>query len=98
MESEDSDSIEFVGDELGGDTGSTKIDKSNHSSRNTDTVDSLVKNKIEIQFMYIQMEFCEKSTLRSAIDNGLYRETDRMWRLFREIVEGCFFNNELSIF
>lgn len=38
--------------------------------------------------MYIQMEFCEKSTLRTAIDNGLYREEDRLWRLFREIVEG----------
>lgn len=38
--------------------------------------------------MYIQMEFCEKSTLRTAIDVGLYKDTDRMWRLFREIVEG----------
>lgn len=34
------------------------------------------------------MEFCEKSTLRSAIDFGLYQDTDRVWRLFREIVEG----------
>lgn len=38
--------------------------------------------------MYIQMEFCEKSTLRSAIDNNLYLDEDRLWRLFREIVEG----------
>jgi translation initiation factor 2-alpha kinase 4 len=42
----------------------------------------------EIQFMYIQMEFCEKSTLRTAIDNGLYEDEERIWRLFREIVEG----------
>lgn len=42
----------------------------------------------EVQFMYIQMEFCEKSTLRTAIDNGLHCEEDRLWRLFREIVEG----------
>lgn len=42
----------------------------------------------EIQFMYIQMEFCEKSTLRTAIDNGLYEDEDRIWRLFREIIEG----------
>lgn len=34
------------------------------------------------------MEFCEKSTLRSAIDYGLYQDIDRVWRLFREIVEG----------
>lgn len=38
--------------------------------------------------MYIQMELCEKSTLRIAIDEGLYAEVDRVWRLFREIVEG----------
>ncbi|KAK7862324.1 hypothetical protein R5R35_005220 [Gryllus longicercus] len=42
----------------------------------------------EFQFMYIQMEFCEKSTLRNAIDNELYGDVERMWRLFREIVEG----------
>ncbi|XP_053995290.1 eIF-2-alpha kinase GCN2 isoform X3 [Hylaeus anthracinus] len=42
----------------------------------------------EIQFMYIQMEFCEKSTLRTAIDAGLYEDQERVWRLFREIVEG----------
>lgn len=38
--------------------------------------------------MYIQMEFGEKSTLRTAIDVGLYKDTDRMWRLIREIFEG----------
>ncbi|XP_060526951.1 eIF-2-alpha kinase GCN2 isoform X2 [Cylas formicarius] len=39
-------------------------------------------------YMYIQMEFCEKSTLRTAIDNNLYLDEDRVWRLFRETVEG----------
>lgn len=38
--------------------------------------------------MYIQMEFCEKSTLRTAIDNNLYSNKERLWRLFREITEG----------
>ena len=38
--------------------------------------------------MYIQMEFCEKSTLRTAIDSELYKDEDRVWRLFREIAEG----------
>uniref|UniRef100_A0A182MN55 non-specific serine/threonine protein kinase n=1 Tax=Anopheles culicifacies TaxID=139723 RepID=A0A182MN55_9DIPT len=42
----------------------------------------------EVLYMYIQMEFCEKSTLRTAIDGGLYQDIDRVWRLFREIVEG----------
>ncbi|XP_073990600.1 eIF-2-alpha kinase GCN2-like isoform X2 [Rhodnius prolixus] len=38
--------------------------------------------------MYIQMELCEKSTLRIAIDEGLFVEVERVWRLFREVVEG----------
>ena len=40
------------------------------------------------QYLYIQMEYCEKSTLRNVIDEGLYKNPDRTWRLFREIVEG----------
>ncbi|EDW27954.1 GL27249 [Drosophila persimilis] len=41
-----------------------------------------------MQVMYIQMEFCEKCTLRTAIDDNLFENTDRLWRLFREIAEG----------
>lgn len=40
-------------------------------------------------FIYFaQMEFCEKSTLRDCIDNGLYLDVSRVWQLFREIIEG----------
>ncbi|XP_063859482.1 eIF-2-alpha kinase GCN2-like isoform X2 [Scylla paramamosain] len=42
----------------------------------------------KLKFLYIQMQLCEKSTLRQAIDNGLYLDIDRMWRLFREMVNG----------
>ncbi|XP_014673320.1 PREDICTED: eukaryotic translation initiation factor 2-alpha kinase 4-like [Priapulus caudatus] len=58
------------------------------------TDDSAVSARIEsnsvkvIQFMYIQMEYCEKSTLRNLIDIGLDKDTDLVWRLFREIIEG----------
>ncbi|XP_033124847.1 eIF-2-alpha kinase GCN2-like [Anneissia japonica] len=41
-----------------------------------------------VQYLYIQMEFCEKSTLRTAIDSGLWKDGKRVWRYFREIVEG----------
>lgn len=34
------------------------------------------------------MEFCEKSTLRNAIDNSVYLDEARVCRLFRETVEG----------
>ncbi|XP_064078521.1 eIF-2-alpha kinase GCN2-like [Macrobrachium nipponense] len=42
----------------------------------------------KVQYLYIQMQLCEKHTLRQAIDNGLYLDVDRMWRLFREMVNG----------
>lgn len=82
-----SDSIEFeknetsnsVQDSEDEETPTKRIDGDNKG-------DSVVLKKI--QFMYIQMEFCEKSTLRNAIDNGLSEEEERVWRLFREIVEG----------
>ncbi|KAL3285701.1 hypothetical protein HHI36_000232 [Cryptolaemus montrouzieri] len=45
-------------------------------------------NITKIDHMYIQMEFCEKSTLRSAIDDDLYKDKVRVLRLFREILEG----------
>lgn len=35
------------------------------------------------------MEYCENNTLRQLIDSGeLFGKEDRIWRLFREIVEG----------
>ncbi|KAI9374936.1 anticodon binding domain of tRNAs-domain-containing protein [Aspergillus egyptiacus] len=38
--------------------------------------------------LYIQMEYCEKHTLRDLIKNGLYEDIDRSWRLFRQILDG----------
>ncbi|KAK9721901.1 eukaryotic translation initiation factor 2-alpha kinase [Basidiobolus ranarum] len=38
------------------------------------------------RILYIQMEFCEKKTLRDVIDEGI--AVDEAWRLFRQIVEG----------
>ena len=36
----------------------------------------------------LQMEFCEKSTLRDCINAGICHDVGRVWQLFREIVEG----------
>ncbi|XP_045917839.1 eIF-2-alpha kinase GCN2 isoform X2 [Micropterus dolomieu] len=38
--------------------------------------------------LYIQMEYCERSTLRDTIDQGLHQDQNRLWRLFREILDG----------
>lgn len=47
--------------------------------------------------MYIQMEYCEKSTLRTTIDSELFRDKARIWRLFREIVEGLAYIHQQGI-
>ncbi|XP_046628055.1 eIF-2-alpha kinase GCN2 [Neodiprion virginianus] len=81
-----SNSIEFEKNESSQTSNSTQdvLDSPMRHVENTN--DSAVVK--EIQFMYIQMEFCEKSTLRTAIDNSLCEDEERVWRLFREIVEG----------
>ncbi|CAL8272326.1 unnamed protein product [Merluccius merluccius] len=40
------------------------------------------------------MEYCEKSTLRDTIDQGLYNDISRLWRLFREILDGLAYIHE----
>ena len=50
------------------------------------------------RFMYIQMELCEKHTLKDAIDSkSLLNDTKRVMRLFREIVEGLSYLHESGI-
>ncbi|KAJ8925528.1 hypothetical protein NQ315_009367 [Exocentrus adspersus] len=79
----DSDGIEFLHDsETSQKSASTSTTADNDSKKPHRDIVS------QIDFMYIQMEFCEKSTLRIAIDNSLYLDENRVWRLFREIVEG----------
>ncbi|XP_012229735.1 eIF-2-alpha kinase GCN2 [Linepithema humile] len=82
---ESSDNIEFERDGISQKSAMTDISNNDAKDSETTSEDTVVK---EIQYMYIQMEFCEKSTLRTAIDNGLYEDEERVWRLFREIVEG----------
>ncbi|KAM5129109.1 eIF-2-alpha kinase GCN2 isoform 2-T2 [Mantella aurantiaca] len=47
-----------------------------------------------VHYLYIQMEYCEKSTLRDTIDQGLYLDSSRLWRLFREILDGLTYIHE----
>uniref|UniRef100_A0A673CBT0 eIF-2-alpha kinase GCN2 n=1 Tax=Sphaeramia orbicularis TaxID=375764 RepID=A0A673CBT0_9TELE len=42
----------------------------------------------------LQMEYCEKSTLRDTIDHGLHQDQTRLWRLFREILDGLAYIHE----
>ncbi|XP_012255300.2 eIF-2-alpha kinase GCN2 [Athalia rosae] len=81
-----SDSIEFEKNDTS-QTSDSVQDSQSMSNQHVENQNNTVIVK-EIQFMYIQMEFCEKSTLRTAIDNGLCEDEERLWRLFREVVEG----------
>ena len=43
---------------------------------------------IKRQYIYIQMEYCGGKTLKDLIDNGLYQNEEKVWSLFREILQG----------
>ncbi|XP_072929704.1 eIF-2-alpha kinase GCN2 [Epargyreus clarus] len=64
-----------------------EVDSNKSQSIPTEDISEAPRSQLK-QVLYIQMEFCEKNTLRQAIDNGLYQEHFRAWRLFREILEG----------
>lgn len=83
MDDSDSDGIEFVNSN--GEIAVYDEDDDDESELSSTRVNS---PKPLIQIMYIQMEFCEKCTLRTAIDDNLHQNSDRLWRLFREIAEG----------
>ncbi|KAL0969170.1 hypothetical protein UPYG_G00223410 [Umbra pygmaea] len=55
-----------------------------------DTTESTDSERPQViaHYLYIQMEYCEKSTLRDTIDQGLHRDSSRLSRLFREILDG----------
>ena len=70
---------------------SVSFSASKKNSKDTDKQGDMTDDDSVIprlQYLYIQMEYCEKSTLRNCIDAGLYQDVDRAWRLFREICEG----------
>lgn len=86
-----SDGIEFVnsdGEVIEDDDENDDDDDDNNVESQANNQQVARSPKYEVQIMYIQMEFCEKSTLRIAIDNHLYSNGERLWRLFREIIEG----------
>lgn len=44
---------------------------------------------LPLRILFIQMEYCEKSTLRNLIDSlKLLKNSRQIWRLFREILLG----------
>ena len=61
----------------------------NASSVPSSSIEKGEENDNTNAVLYIQMEYCEKKTLGQVIDSKvLVRDRLRMWRLFRQIVEG----------
>ncbi|XP_066016693.1 eIF-2-alpha kinase GCN2-like [Pocillopora verrucosa] len=46
------------------------------------------KEHEQLLYFCVQLEYCEKGTLRNLIDEGLHEDKEGIWRLFREIVNG----------
>ncbi|KAH8383572.1 hypothetical protein KR009_009336, partial [Drosophila setifemur] len=82
MEDSDSDGIEFVDSDGKVAVYADEVEDEDSTRGKTNSP------RPQMQVMYIQMEFCEKCTLRTAIDDNLFEDSDRLWRLFREIAEG----------
>ncbi|XP_042236927.1 eIF-2-alpha kinase GCN2-like [Homarus americanus] len=82
-EDEDSDNIEFYHSQNSQDQTDSLID---HIDRGQSGASSTKQKKL--QFLFIQMQLCEKNTLRQAISSGLHLDDDRVWRLFQEMVNG----------
>ncbi|KAM4664527.1 eIF-2-alpha kinase GCN2 [Discoglossus pictus] len=88
----DSDSeIIFENDEDGN---SPVQEEACDKKREEDDKASTVEMSQTVHYLYIQMEYCEKSTLRDTIDQGLYLDMSRLWRLFREILDGLAYIHE----
>ena len=50
------------------------------------------RSKIGIFILYIQMEYCEGSTLESLIEQHPYRELESTkWRIFSQIAEALYY-------
>ncbi|CAL8286275.1 unnamed protein product [Lota lota] len=88
----ESDIIFDNGDESGEDLSGDQPSK-RQAVDTTESTDS-ERPSLIAHYLYIQMEYCEKSTLRDTIDQGLHEDNSRLWRLFREILDGLAYIHE----
>ncbi|XP_059168618.1 eIF-2-alpha kinase GCN2-like isoform X2 [Physella acuta] len=69
-------------------TKNKQLSKMENINSNTEEPEVQSDGEHVVKILYIQMECCEERTLRNTIDEGLCTDMNRVWRLFREIVEG----------
>ena len=69
-------------------TTSTSSFKRNKSSSNNNEESSSILERRTIKYLYIQMEYCEGSTLRQLIDSKqLVGNRDHTWKVFRQVCD-----------
>ncbi|RUS33243.1 hypothetical protein BC938DRAFT_472418 [Jimgerdemannia flammicorona] len=73
-------------DDSGGVSFATVLTQSPSKPRNRSKRDSSTGPSQLSRILYIQMEYCERKTLRDVIDEGV--DEQEGWRLFRQILEG----------
>ncbi|RCH86413.1 hypothetical protein CU097_007390 [Rhizopus azygosporus] len=61
------------------------VDNTRKRSKEDKSSDSQRQHQ-RTRVLYIQMEYCEKKTLRDVIDEGI--DEQEAWRLFRQVLEG----------
>ncbi|EDV29467.1 uncharacterized protein TRIADDRAFT_51839 [Trichoplax adhaerens] len=49
------------------------------------------------EFIVDKMEYCEKNNLRTVIDEGIYKNEEKLWQYFGEIVQGLAYIHEQGI-
>ncbi|PVI02725.1 kinase-like protein [Periconia macrospinosa] len=90
--------IEFGSDEESenGDDGAVVFGSDSETEENSTnspiakrrTGSNTIRSRPNRNILYIQMEFCEKQTLRDLIRRDLYDDPEEYWRLFRQTLEG----------
>lgn len=96
---EDSESVSEDSDEDDDSTGEIKVNGSG-ASKSPLTHRRRSNSRYQRPFktiLYISMEYCEKRTLRDLIKRGLHKETDEIWRLFRQVLEGLAHIHSLNV-
>ena len=102
IDSDESDSEDDSSeDEVASENGNQSVEVSTHAATEDDESNNLQKriafrrtnsssrpNRAVRTTLYIQMEYCERHTLRDLIRKGLDETPEDGWRLFRQMLEG----------
>ncbi|KAF2868375.1 kinase-like protein [Massariosphaeria phaeospora] len=86
-ESEDDDGAVVFGSDSGDEGPLSSTDHHSPLAKKRTISDSFATRPVKT-ILYIQMEFCEKQTLRDLIRRDLHDDSEEYWRLFRQMLEG----------